>query len=87
MIKKIFNIIVTPLKWLGNIVDPNFWAHLIGNKTGLYDKAKGSKFRQWADNLTGWRWWLWQILAGGGILIALEFLLNMLGHTMLPWRM
>jgi len=84
---KILKIIFWPLIMLKNILDPNFWAHLIGDKTGLYDKAKGSKFRQWADNLTGWRWWLWQILAGVGIILVAEFSLGMLGLTMLPWRM
>ena len=84
---KILKIIFWPLIMLKNILDPNFWAYLIGDTSGLYDKAKGSKFRQWADNLTGWRWWLWQILAGVGIVLVAEFCLSMLGLTMLPWRM
>jgi len=74
------------LKKLKDVVDPNYWANRIGNKSGLYDKAKNSSTRQWADNLTGWKWWAWQI--GGGLIgvIIVEYLLNLIGMTMLPWR-
>ena len=74
------------LKKLKDIVDPNYWAEKIGNKSGLYDKARNSSTRQWADSLTGWKWWLYQI--GGGLLffIIVEFLLNLVGMTILPWR-
>ena len=82
----LYYIILFPLICLKNLIDPNFWAHLIGEKTGIYDKAKGSKFRQWANNLEGWRWWFWQIVGGGAILILLEIGLNFIGMTMLPWR-
>ena len=34
------------LKMLKNIVDPNYWANKIGNKTGAYDKAHNSKLAQ-----------------------------------------
>ena len=30
------------LKKLKDIVDPNYWAEKIGNKSGLYDKARNS---------------------------------------------
>ena len=58
----------------------------IGNKSGLYDKARNSSTRQWVDSLTGWKWWLYQI--GGGLLffIMVELLLNLIGMTILPWR-
>ena len=32
-----------PFIMLKNIVDPNYWANKIGNKTGAYDKAHNSK--------------------------------------------
>ena len=74
------------LKKLKDVVDPNYWAEKIGEESGLYDKARNSKTRQWADSLTGWKWWLYQI--GGGLLfvIVMEYLLNSIGMTMLPWR-
>ena len=74
------------LKLLKNIVDPNHWAEQIGNKTGLYDKAEKSSFRQWALNLKGWKWWLYQIVGGIIFVIIIEYLLNLVGMTMLPWR-
>ena len=68
-----------------NILDPNLVGK-IGEKSGAYDKARNSKIRRWADGLTGWKYWAWQL--GGGILavIVIELVLNQLGMTMLPWR-
>ena len=74
------------LKKLKDIIDPNYWATKIGEKSGLYNKAEKSSIRKWALGLEGWKWWAWQI--GGGILfvVIVEFLLNKVGMTMLPWR-
>ena len=74
------------LKKIKDVVDPNYWAKKIGNKSGLYDKARNSSTRQWVDSLTVWKWWLYQI--GGGLLffILVELLLNLVGMTILPWR-
>ena len=74
------------LKLLKDIVDPNHWAEQIGNKTGLYDKAEKSSFRQWALNLKGLKWWFYQIVVCGIFFILIELLLNLIGLTMLPWR-
>jgi len=74
------------LKKLKDIIDPNYWATKIGKNSGLYDKAEKSSIRKWALGLTGWKWWAWQI--GGGLLfvVIVEFLLNKIGMTMLPWK-
>ena len=74
------------LKKLKDVVDPNYWAEKIGEESGLYDKARNSKTRQWADSLTGWKWWLYQIVGGIIFVIIIEYLLNLVGMTMLPWR-
>ena len=74
------------LEFIQNIVDPNYWASVIGEKSGLYDKARNSKIRQWVDNLEGWKWWFWQIGVGLFFVIVLEFILNKIGMTMLPWK-
>ena len=74
------------LKKLKDIVDPNYWAEKIGEESGLYYKARNSKTRQWADSLTGWKWWLYQIVGGIIFVIIIEYLLNLVGMTMLPWR-
>ena len=74
------------LKKLKDIIDPNYWASKIGEKSGLYDKAEKSSIRKWALGLEGWKWWAWQI--GGGLLflVIVEFLLNKIGMTVLPWK-
>ena len=43
-------------------------------------------FYNWRDNLTGWKWWLYEI--GGGILFfaIVEVIVNQLGYSVLPWR-
>ena len=74
------------LKGLKNVVDPNYWASRIGESSGLYDKARNSKTRQWADSLTNWKWLLYQIVGGIIFVIIIEYLLNLVGMTMLPWR-
>ena len=83
---KILRIIFWPLIMIKNILDPNWWAGHIGEKSGTYDKARNSKIRRWADGLTGWKYWAWQL--GGGILavIVIELVLNQFSMTMLPWR-
>lgn len=74
------------LKKLKDIIDPNYWATKIGEKSGLYDKARKSSLREWALGLEGWKWWAWQIVGGLIGVVIIEFLLNKVGMTMLPWR-
>ena len=74
------------LKKLKDIIDTNYWATKIGEKSGLYDKAEKSSIRKWALGLEGWKWWAWQIVGGLVGLVIVEFLLNKVGMTILPWR-
>ena len=74
------------LQGLKDSLDPNYWASKIGEKSGAYDKARNSKLRKWALNLKGWKWWVWQIIVGGGMLVIIEIGLNYIGMTILPWR-
>ena len=74
------------LKLLKDIIDPNYWASKIGERSGLYDKARKSSIREWALGLEGWKWWAWQLLVGGIILGVIEFFLYKVDMTMLPWR-
>lgn len=83
---RILRIIFWPLIMLKNILDPNWWAEHVGEKSGAYDKARNSKLKAWADSLEGWKWWAWQIGGGLVFVIILEFLLNLVGLTMLPWK-
>ena len=74
------------LEWIQNIVDPNYWATKIGEKSGLYEWAMKSPLRKWALSLTGWKWWFYQIIVCGIIFLIMEWLLNQIGMTMLPWK-
>jgi len=74
------------LKKLKDIVDPNYWATKIGMKSGLYDWAAKSSLRKWALGLEGWKWWAWQLGPCLIVFVILEFLLNKVGMTMLPWK-
>jgi len=73
-------------KLLGNIVDMNWWADKIGGKLGLWKLAAKSPVRKWEASLTGWKWWTWQIVGGIVCIAILEYLINFIGLTMLPWR-
>jgi len=74
------------LKKLKDIIDPNYWASKIGESSSLYDKARKSSIREWALGLEGWKWWAWQIVGGLLFVVIVEFLLNKVGMTILPWR-
>ena len=78
--------IMWPFIMLKNILNPNYWANKIGNKTSAYDQAHKSKLAKWSRSLTGWKWWAWQIVGGLVFVVVAEFVLNLIGLSMLPWR-
>ena len=55
-------------------------------KNYLYNIAMKSPLRKWALSQTGWKWWFFQIVVCGIIFAILEYLLNLIGLTMLPWK-
>ena len=83
---KILKTICWPLIKIKEWTDPNYWASRVGESSGLYDKARNSKTRQWVDSLEGWKWWTWQIVGGGMFFIFLEIILSTFGLTLLPWK-
>tara|TARA_Y100001938_G_C8089612_1_gene434245 strand:+ start:1181 stop:1360 length:180 start_codon:yes stop_codon:yes gene_type:complete len=52
----------------------------------LYSYAMKSPLRKWALSLTGWKWWAYQIIIGGIFITIVEYILNLAGMTLLPWR-
>ena len=52
----------------------------------LYNIAMKSSLRKWALSLTGWRWLVWQLIIGGMFFIIIEYLLNQIGMTIIPWK-
>jgi len=55
-------------------------------KKYLYNIAMKSSLREWALSLTGWKWWFWQLIIGGMFFIIIEYLLNQIGMTIVPWK-
>ena len=55
-------------------------------KQYLYNKAMQSPIRKWALSLTGWKWWAWQLVVGGVFFTIVEYLLNQIGMTIIPWK-
>ena len=53
-------------------------------KTYLYNITMKSPLRKWALSLTGWKWWFWQLVVGGIVFAVLEYLLNLIGMTLIP---
>ncbi len=49
--------------------------------------AMNSPLRKWALGLEGWKWWVYQIVVGTIGFAIIEYFLNLLGMTILPWRM
>ncbi len=45
-----------------------------------------SSLRKWALSLTGWKWWAWQLGVGSMFFIIIEYLLNQIGMTIIPWK-
>ena len=75
-----------PVIKLKDWIDPNYWAGEVGEKSGMYEKARNSKTRKWVDSLKGWKWWAWQIIGGLLFVVVIEFILNKIGMTILPWK-
>ena len=55
-------------------------------KDKLYNWAMKSSLRKWTLGLTGWKYWVWQLGVGVIAFVIVEYLLNMIGMTILPWR-
>ena len=55
-------------------------------KKYLYNIVMKSSLRKWALSLTGWKWWLWQLIVGGIFFFVIELLLNLIGMTIIPWK-
>ena len=55
-------------------------------KDKLYNWAMKSSLRKWSLSLTGWKYWAWQLGVGIIAFAIVEYLLNMIGMTILPWR-
>ena len=79
--------LLTPLIWLKNILDHEWWADFIGKKSGAYERAtRPNKFKEWKSKQPLWKQAFIEILLLTLIVLAFEPLLNLLDMSMLPWR-
>ena len=79
--------LLTPLIWLKNILDHEWWADFIGEKSGAYEHARRpNKFKEWKSKQPLWKQAFIEILLLTLIVLAFEPLLNLLDMSMLPWR-
>ena len=75
------------LKLLSNVVSPDWWAEVLGNKLGLYKLAEQpNRFKTWKLNQPLWKQAFIEVFMFTIIALAFEPLLNMMGYSMLPWR-
>ena len=77
-----FRVIIRIISWL-----TGGWADSLDQKFMLTERAANSRLRAWANSLTGWKYWAWQIGVGVLIFAVFEWFFNLLGYTILPWRM
>ena len=42
--------------------------------------------KKWKDSLTGWQWWVYQIVGGIMFITVVELIFNLVGYSVLPWR-
>ena len=42
--------------------------------------------KKWIDSLTGWQWWVYQIVGGIMFFTVVELIFNLVGYSVLPWR-
>ena len=52
-----FKIIMWPLKKIADLIDPNWWAEHIGEKSGIFEKARGMEM----VGMANYCWW-WNIM-------------------------
>ena len=86
--KKQIKWLLTPLIWVKNLLDPDWWADLIGEKSGAYDRARNNRYRRWLETLPMKK----KIAIELGVALPLMILMDhyilmpYLGMAMLPWN-
>jgi len=86
--KKQIKWLLTPFIWLKNVLDVQWWANFIGNKTGLFQRARNNRYRRWLETLPMKK----KIAIELGVALPLMILMDhyilmpYLGMAMLPWN-
>ena len=80
--------LLTPFIWFKNVIDAQWWANFIGNKTGLFQRARNNRYRRWLETLPPRK----KIAVELGVAIPLMILIDhyilmpYLGMAILPWN-
>ena len=80
--------LLTPLIWLKDILDVQWWANFIGNKTGLFQRARNNSYRRWLETLPMKKKIAIELGVGVPLLILMDhyILMPYFGLAILPWN-
>ena len=84
--KKLLKFIFWPLIMLKNILDANWWANKIADKTNMEEKIQGSRFNRWQNSLPQPYRFIFKTTFFIVFMYLIEMYFNVLGYSILPWR-
>lgn len=69
-----------------NILDANWWANKITDKTNMEEKIQKSRFNRWQNNLPQPYRFIFKSTMLVICIYLIEMWFNLVGMSMLPWR-
>jgi hypothetical protein len=84
--KKLLKFIFWPLIMLKNILDANWWANKIADKTNMEEKIQGSRFNRWQNSLPQPYRFIFKTSMLIICIYFIEMYFNLIDMSMLPWR-
>ena len=84
--KKMLKFIFWPLIMLKNILDANWWANKIADKTNMEEKIQGSRFNRWQNSLPQPYRFIFKTTFFIVFMYLIEMYFNVLGYSILPWK-
>ena len=83
---KILRIIFWPLIMFKNVLDANWWANKITDKTNMEEKIQKSRFNRWQNSLPQPYRFIFKTSMFVVCMYLIEMWFNLVGMSMLPWR-
>ena len=84
--KKLLKFMFWPLIMLKNILDANWWANKIVDKTNMEEKIQGSRFNRWQNSLPQPYRFIFKTSMLIICIYFIEMYFNLIDMSMLPWR-
>ena len=69
-----------------NILDANWWANKITDKTNMEEKIQKSRFNRWQNSLSQPYRFIFKTSMFVVCMYLIEMWFNLVGMSMLPWR-